>query len=112
MSHACQHDIQWVPGLQVAIALGLLTAEVSAPPFNQLVCTFSEKPQLHHIKEGSLVDKVGWQGCTASACALSLYEQLHRNNTDGCLRAEGSGWHLVGPDDALPGRQDGLPLFA
>ena len=54
--------LQVMPALQVAIALGLLTAEVSAPPFNQLVCTFSEEPQLHHIKEGSLVDKVGWQG--------------------------------------------------
>ena len=49
-----------VPALQVAIALGLLTAEVSAPPFNQLVCTFSEQPQLHLVKDGSLVDKVGW----------------------------------------------------
>ena len=55
-------QLEFMPALQVAIALGLLTAEVSAPPFNQLVCTFSEEPQLHHIKEGSLVDKVGWQG--------------------------------------------------
>eukprot|EP00891_Asterochloris_glomerata_P008284 jgi/Astpho2/8284/Aster-x0811 len=44
--------------MEVAIALGLLTAEVSAPPFNQLVCTFSSNPELHHIKFGSLVEKV------------------------------------------------------
>ena len=77
----CQHGIQLVPALQVAIALGLLTAEVSAPPFNQLVCTFSATPQLHHIKDGSLVEKVGWQGCTAVAlaCALCLHGKLHGN---------------------------------
>lgn len=44
--------------LQVAIALSLLVAEVTAPPFNETVCTFSAQPQLHAIKEGSLVSKV------------------------------------------------------
>lgn len=44
--------------LQVAIALGLLTAEVTAPPFNNLVCTFSSNPELHQIKGDSLVQKV------------------------------------------------------
>ena len=44
--------------LQVAIALSLLVAEVTAPPFNEIVCTFSAQPQLHAIQEGSLVSKV------------------------------------------------------
>lgn len=44
--------------LQVAIALSLLVAEVTAPPFNETVCSFSAQPQLHAIQEGSLVSKV------------------------------------------------------
>lgn len=44
--------------VQVAIALSLLVAEVTAPPFNTQVCTFSAQPQLHAIKGDSLVAKV------------------------------------------------------
>ena len=44
--------------MQVAIALSLLVAEVTAVPFNERVCTFSAKPQLHQIKGASLVSKV------------------------------------------------------
>ena len=45
----------WV---QVAIALSMLVAEVTAPPFNETVCTFSAQPQLHTLKGDSLVQKV------------------------------------------------------
>lgn len=44
--------------MQVAVALSLLVAEVTAPPFNKTVCTFSSRPQLHAIKGDSLVSKV------------------------------------------------------
>ncbi len=44
--------------LQVAIALSLLVSEVAAPPFKQLVCTFSARPQLHMVKGDTLVAKV------------------------------------------------------
>jgi hypothetical protein len=44
--------------VQVAIALSILVAEVTAPPFNETVCTFSAQPQLHTIKGESLVEKV------------------------------------------------------
>ena len=44
--------------LQVAIALSLLLAEVTAPPLNETVCTFAAQPQLHAIQEGSLLSKV------------------------------------------------------
>ena len=36
----------------------LLVAEVTAPPFNETVCTFAAQPQLHAIQEGSLLSKV------------------------------------------------------
>ena len=44
--------------LQVAIALSLLTAAVAKPPFNQLICTFSARPQLHLVKGSILVEQV------------------------------------------------------
>jgi len=44
--------------VQVAIALSMLVAEVTAPPFNETVCTFSAQPQLHTIKGETLVEKV------------------------------------------------------
>lgn len=44
--------------LQVAVALGLLTAEVTAAPFNNLVCTFSASPVLHEVKGDKLTEKV------------------------------------------------------
>ena len=44
--------------LQVAIALSLLTAAVAKPPFNQMICTFSAKPQLHLVKGNTLVKQV------------------------------------------------------
>lgn len=42
----------------MAIALSLLVAELAAPPFNQLLCTFSATPQLHRVVGATLVDKV------------------------------------------------------
>ena len=53
--NACSHACLL---LQVAIALSLLVAEVTAAPFNETVCTFSAQPQLHTIKSESLVSKV------------------------------------------------------
>lgn len=44
--------------MQVAIALGLLVAEMTRLPFDGLVCTFSQKPQLHRITGTSLQDQV------------------------------------------------------
>ncbi|KAK9829195.1 hypothetical protein WJX72_004438 [[Myrmecia] bisecta] len=44
--------------MEVAIALSLLVSEVTAPPFNQLICTFSASPELHHVKGSSLAEKV------------------------------------------------------
>ncbi|KAG0254790.1 hypothetical protein BG011_005523 [Mortierella polycephala] len=44
--------------MEVAIALSLLLAQLSLPPFNQLILTFSEAPQIHRVKEGSLMEKV------------------------------------------------------
>lgn len=44
---------------QVAIALSLLTAEVTKPPFNKIICTFSAVPELHLVKGETLVEKVG-----------------------------------------------------
>ena len=42
----------------MAIALSLLTAEVTRAPFDQLVCTFSANPKLHRITGNTLVEKV------------------------------------------------------
>ena len=44
--------------VQVAIALSLLVAEVTAAPFNDTVCTFSATPQLHTITRGTLCEQV------------------------------------------------------
>ena len=44
--------------LQVAIALSLLLSELAAPPFDQLVCTFSAKPQLHRVTGDTLAERV------------------------------------------------------
>ncbi|KAI8907765.1 hypothetical protein DFJ77DRAFT_475237 [Powellomyces hirtus] len=44
--------------MNVAIALGLLCAQVTAPPFNQLLCTFSQRPELFRIPDGALADQV------------------------------------------------------
>ena len=38
------------PGMQVAVALSLLTAAVARPPFDQIICTFSAQPQLHVVQ--------------------------------------------------------------
>lgn len=44
--------------MQVAIALSLLTSEVSEPPFNQFICTFSEKPTLIPVNQETLKEKI------------------------------------------------------
>ncbi|KAF9125193.1 hypothetical protein BGW39_007606 [Mortierella sp. 14UC] len=44
--------------MEVAIALSLLLAQLSHPPFNRVVLTFSADPAIHTIKEGSLIDQV------------------------------------------------------
>uniref|UniRef100_A0A6B2LBR1 VWFA domain-containing protein n=1 Tax=Arcella intermedia TaxID=1963864 RepID=A0A6B2LBR1_9EUKA len=44
--------------MEVAIALSLLTSQISQPPFNKVIITFSEKPQIHHIKGSTLTAMV------------------------------------------------------
>ncbi|KAF9121231.1 hypothetical protein BGX30_002716 [Mortierella sp. GBA39] len=44
--------------MEVSIALSLLLAQLSRPPFNRVVLTFSANPSIHIIKEGSLIDQV------------------------------------------------------
>lgn len=44
--------------MEVAIALSLLLAQLSRPPFNRVVLTFSADPAIHIVKEGSLIDQV------------------------------------------------------
>ena len=44
--------------MEVAIALSLLTAQLSKPPFNDVVCTFSSQPELHKIPNGTLLEQV------------------------------------------------------
>ncbi|OWA50667.1 hypothetical protein BV898_15177 [Hypsibius exemplaris] len=44
--------------MQVAIALGLVVAELTAPPFRNQIITFSAQPVLHTIKGRTLCDRV------------------------------------------------------
>ncbi|KAF9361330.1 hypothetical protein BGX26_004188 [Mortierella sp. AD094] len=44
--------------MEVAIALSLLLSQLSRPPFNRLVLTFSESPKIHRVPEGSLMQQV------------------------------------------------------
>ena len=46
--------------MQVAIALSLLTAALSKPPFQSYICSFSEKPSLHKIDQPTLKEKVSY----------------------------------------------------
>ncbi len=43
---------------QVSIALSLLLSELAAPPFDQLICTFSAKPHLHRVTGDTLAERV------------------------------------------------------
>ena len=67
--------------LQVAIALSLLVADVTAPPFNETVCTFSAQPQLHAIQEGSLMAKVPSHLGACNSDTLPLFEPCHPSPT-------------------------------
>ncbi|BDA46330.1 Uncharacterized protein L728 [Coccomyxa sp. Obi] len=64
--------------MEVAIALSLLTAEVTKPPFNKLICTFSATPELHLVKGSSLVEQVEdikemqWSGNTDVNAVFTL----------------------------------------
>ncbi|GJJ76878.1 hypothetical protein EMPS_09237 [Entomortierella parvispora] len=44
--------------LEVAIALSLLLAQLSHPPFNRLILTFSANPKVHRVPEGTLMEQV------------------------------------------------------
>ena len=44
--------------MDVCIALGLLASSLAKPPFERLVCTFSQRPQFVRLPEGSLQDQV------------------------------------------------------
>jgi hypothetical protein len=63
--------------VQVAIALSLLTAEVTAPPFNRLVCTFSMRPELHLLQGSTLVEKARAASSLPFARPLTLQYPVH-----------------------------------
>lgn len=44
--------------MNVAIALSLLTAALSQPPFNNFICSFSATPSLHKVNQPTLEEKV------------------------------------------------------
>lgn len=44
--------------MTVSIALGLLVSEVAQPPFNSILCTFSEKPEFFTVPDLPLEQKV------------------------------------------------------
>jgi hypothetical protein len=44
--------------MQVSVSLGLLTATLAEEPFHNLVCTFSDEPELFRIPEGDLKEKM------------------------------------------------------
>lgn len=46
--------------MTVAIALSLLTAALSKPPFNSVICTFSHSPSLQKIDQATLQEKVSF----------------------------------------------------
>ncbi|KAF9198269.1 hypothetical protein BGZ49_000944 [Haplosporangium sp. Z 27] len=62
--------------MEVAISLSLLLAQLSRPPFNRLVLTFSHEPQIHHVKQETLMRQVAsmrnmdWGGNTDLAKAF------------------------------------------
>ena len=46
--------------MNVAIALSLLTAALSKPPFDNFICSFSESPSLHLVNQPTLKEKVSF----------------------------------------------------
>jgi hypothetical protein len=38
--------------MMVSISMGLLTASLCSPPFQNVICTFSEKPEFFVVPEG------------------------------------------------------------
>lgn len=44
--------------MAAAIALSLLTAALSRPPFNDIICTFSASPQLQFVNQPTLKEKI------------------------------------------------------
>ena len=46
--------------MNVAIALSLLTASLSKPPFSNFICSFSESPSLHLVNQPTLKEKVSF----------------------------------------------------
>lgn len=46
--------------MEVAIALSLLTAAVSKPPFDSFICSFSATPSLHKINQPTLKEKIAF----------------------------------------------------
>ena len=69
--------------MHVAIAMGILTSEVTHPAFRDKVLTFDTKPQWHDLSgETTLVDKVKslaqapWGGSTNFEAAMRLIAEL------------------------------------
>lgn len=71
--HIAYLELTRVVLLQVAIALSLLVAEVTAPPFSETVCTFSAQPQLHTVKGETLVQKVLTSIPLHISCYVGVY---------------------------------------
>jgi hypothetical protein len=46
--------------MNVAIALSLLTAALSKPPFDNFICSFSQRPSLHLVNQPTLKEKVSF----------------------------------------------------
>jgi hypothetical protein len=44
--------------MEVAIALSLLTSELSKPPFNSYICSFSSTPSLQKIDQPTLTKRI------------------------------------------------------
>ncbi|KAG0368015.1 hypothetical protein BGZ54_002825 [Gamsiella multidivaricata] len=72
--------------MNAAIALSLLLTQLSRPPYNRVVLTFSGSPQIHRVKEDSLIDQVDsmrnmdWGGNTDLAKAFSHILNLSLEN--------------------------------
>eukprot|EP01036_Dinobryon_divergens_P029702 gene29702-38833_t len=43
--------------MDVAVSLSLMVAELANPPYNNIICTFSETPVMHEVKPGNLRER-------------------------------------------------------
>ena len=55
--------------IKVAVSLSLLVAELAQPPYNDIICTFSERPVMHELKPGTLSER--YESIAASSWMLN-----------------------------------------